>query len=280
LLDRYQEGVLACVFDSIDRIQHMFLRDRPDIIESWYIELDAVFGRIQERLETNTNAGEIQLMVVSDHGFGAFSHKVSLNRWLINHGYLKVKSHDPSGNLGDVDWRESKAYAVGLNSIYLNLENREGQGIVSPANQENILQTLRGELLDWVGPTGQKVIRNAMSQPEAFQGPFAAFGPDLVVGYQPGYRASAETGLGQWGIEEIEPNNDHWGADHCFDADAVPGVLFSNQGLNNHPSPTYADIPELAINQTITPDERIKPPDISDEDQDAIEERLKGLGYL
>ncbi|MGD2158633.1 MAG: alkaline phosphatase family protein, partial [Anaerolineales bacterium] len=35
-LRNFQEGVLAVVFDSLDRIQHMFWRDRPDIIERWY----------------------------------------------------------------------------------------------------------------------------------------------------------------------------------------------------------------------------------------------------
>jgi len=280
LIDSFEEGVLACVFDSIDRIQHMFLRDRPDVIESWYIELDAILGRVQEHIKTKRDVDDIHLMVVSDHGFSDFSYKVNLNRWLINHGYLKVNGDEKSGSFADVDWQESKAYAVGLNSIYLNIENREGQGILTPENKDNVLQSIKADLLQWIGPNGQAAISNIATQEEAFQGPFAPYGPDLVVGYQPGYRASAETGLGQWGSAEIDVNQDHWGSDHCIDRDAVPGVLFSSKGLKHLPNPSYADIPALAIQKTIAPTDRVAPPVVSDEDQDAVEERLKGLGYL
>jgi hypothetical protein len=280
LVDLFEEGVLACVFDSIDRIQHMFLRDRPDVIESWYIELDAILGRVQDGLKAKKDGDDIHLMVVSDHGFSDFSYKVNLNRWLINHGYLKVNGDAKASGFDKVDWRESKAYAVGLNSIYLNLENREGQGIIPPENKDNILQTLKADLLQWVGPNGQTTISSLATQEEAFQGPFATYGPDLVVGYRPGYRASAETGLGQWGSAEIDVNQDHWGSDHCIDVNAVPGVLFSSKGLKHLPNPSYADIPALAIQKTIEPTDRVAPPVVSDEDQEAIEERLKGLGYI
>jgi predicted AlkP superfamily phosphohydrolase/phosphomutase len=205
---------------------------------------------------------------------------VNLNRWLINHGYLKINGDDQSSGFSQVDWNQSTAYAVGLNSIYLNIQDREGQGIVTPENKDGVIQDLQKDLNQWVGPNGKTVIQSVPAQEDAFQGPFAPYGPDLLIGYRPGYRASSETGLGQWGNQEIEPNRDHWGADHCFDADAVPGVLFSNRGLKDLPHPSYTDIPMLVINKTITPDDRVIPPTVSDEDQEAIEERLKGLGYL
>ena len=102
-----------------------------------------------------------------------------------------------------------------------------------------------------------------------------------MIGYRPKYRASARTGLGQWNNDEIEENKDHWGADHCFDAEAVPGVLFSNKGLKKFSSPYYFDIPQLAIGKSISRKyKEVTPPTFGDEDQDTIEERLKGLGYL
>ena len=68
---------------------------------------------------------------------------------------------------------------------------------------------------------------------ETYSGPYTRFGPDLVVGYAPGYRASAETGLGKVPATRIEPNTDHWGADHCMDSDVVPGVIFANRDLHD-----------------------------------------------
>jgi hypothetical protein len=46
MIDKYEEGILACVFDSLDRIQHMYLKDRFDVVEEWYLRLDTLFGHI------------------------------------------------------------------------------------------------------------------------------------------------------------------------------------------------------------------------------------------
>jgi predicted AlkP superfamily phosphohydrolase/phosphomutase len=280
MIASYHEGVLGCVFDSMDRVQHMFLRDRKDVIEDWYIHLDGIYGRIQNKIQSKPAGKDIHLMMVSDHGFGEFNHKVSINRWMVNHKYLTPTHNNDSGNLNDVEWAESKAYAIGLNSLYLNLAGREGQGSVSLEQKDEVLTQLSAKLLEWKGPDGNPVVQKVIPRPEAFDGPLSEYGPDLVIGYRSGYRASAETGLGEWGTDETEPNQDHWGADHCFDADCVPGVLFSNRGLGNFPNPTYRDIPNLAIQKSITPREDAAVPEYSDEDQDAVEERLKELGYL
>ena len=85
---------------------------------------------------------------------------------------------------------------------------------------------MRSDLLNWKGPDGGQVIQNVLTNEEAFDGPLAEYGPDLVIGYTPKYRASSETGLGGWGEKTIVPNPDHWEADHCIDANAVPGVIF------------------------------------------------------
>ena len=280
LLDSFGEGVLACVFDTLDRVQHMFWRDRPDVIEAWYKKLDALVGRIQAKLASRPGEENVRLLILSDHGFGDFNHKVHLNRWLVNQGYLNPGPGAETGDLKDVDWSESRAYALGLNSIYLNLQGREGQGIVPTSQRTELVDSLREALLQWKGPDGGPVVQNLLSQSEAFHGPLAEYGPDLLVGYRPGYRASAETGTGQWKGEEIEANPGHWGADHCFNARAVPGVLFANQGLDSFPDPSYTDIPVLAIGKTLRQSDSAPPPSFGDEDQETIEKRLKDLGYL
>lgn len=280
LLDSFEEGILACVFDSLDRIQHMFWKGRLDVLEACYMKLDALVGRVQEKLATNAGGENTRLLIVSDHGFGVFDYKVHLNRWLANRGYLTPQQEGETGDLKEVDWTKSQAYALGLNSLYLNLEGREGQGIVPVSKRSEVLGSLRDELLQWRGPDGSQVVHSVLSQAEAFQGPLAEYGPDLLVGYHPPYRASAETGLGGWKTEEIEANRDHWGADHCFAASMVPGVLFSNRSLVDFPTPSYADLPALAIGKALRPSDSAPPPTFSDEDQETIEKRLKDLGYL
>jgi predicted AlkP superfamily phosphohydrolase/phosphomutase len=279
-LQNFDEGLLAGVFDTLDRVQHMFWRDRPDIIDSWYMRLDALVGRLAAAVEKRSRAA-FRLLVVSDHGFSGFDYKVHLNRWLLDHGYLKVSGNGHNRNLNEIDWQESQAYAVGLNSLYLNIEGREGRGSLQPGQVEEVGQKLSFDLMNWVGPDGRKVIQRVYRNEEALEGPYAPYGPDFLVGYSPGYRASSETGLGSWKETSLEQNLDHWGADHCIDPLAVPGVLFSNHSLADYPHPSYRDIPALAIDMAVSPTDKdpLLPQD-DEEDPDVIEERLKSLGYL
>jgi predicted AlkP superfamily phosphohydrolase/phosphomutase len=280
LLNSFDEGLLACVFDSLDRIQHMYWKGHRDVVESWYIKLDGMVGRVLEKLASKTAKSASHVIVLSDHGFGEFNYKVHLNRWLINHGYLITGDTADTGDLKAVVWSRSKVYALGLNSLYINLEGREGQGIVTVDQKNGLVQKLKDELLQWKGPDNQSVIEQVLTQKEAFQGPLVNYAPDLVIGYREKYRASAETGLGQFKADEIEANPEHWGGDHCFNARAVPGVLFSSQGLGNFPDPSYSDIPALALGKSIKSTGSAPPPVYSHEDTETIEKRLKDLGYL
>lgn len=278
-LQNFREGILAVVFDSLDRVQHMFWRDRPDIIEAWYVKLDALLGRVERQL-AKSGGEPTSIVVVSDHGFANFDYKVHLNRWLIDQGYLASRTQDGHGSLRDVDWSQSQAYAVGLNSVYINLQGREGQGCVPASEYEPLVHRLRDQMPDWYGPDGRRVIKHAKSRSEVFEGPLSQYGPDLVVGYSPAYRASSETGLGRWERNSIERNRDHWGGDHCMDQASVPGVLFSNRSLADFTNPSYRDIPTLTIGAE--PEVSDVPPSLSwsEEDEEIVEERLRGLGYL
>jgi hypothetical protein len=169
---------------------------------------------------------------------------------------------------------------LGLNSIYLNIAGREGQGIVEPNLIEPKVNEIKEKLLTWQDVNGNYIVRRISSKAEALSGPLVEYGPDLIVGYAPGFRASPQTGLGEWEQESIEENLDHWSADHCIDSESVPGVLFSNQGLANFPEPSYRDMPLLATGEELEGGGSAPPPSFSDEDQEILEERIKSLDYL
>ena len=144
---------------------------------------------------------------------------------------------------------------------------------------EPLLSGIRNKLLDWKDGE-QTPIQKIRLKHETFSGPFTRFGPDLVVGYAPGYRASAETGLGKIPATVLEPNTDHWGADHCIDSDAVPGVIFANRDLRDFGAISFRDIPFLAIGKHLDQSHLKPPSQATGEGQKDLEERLKGLGYL
>lgn len=274
----FEEGVLAAVFDSLDRVQHMFWRDHPDVIEEWYEKLDALVGRVEHIYGSANNA---QFLVVSDHGFSDFHHKVHLNRWLLEQDYLTITSAEgESGKFGDVDWQKTRIYALGLNSLYLNMAGREGGGIVSSEQSQGLLDEVAEKLTTWRGPNQDRVVQRVLRRDEAFSGPLRDHAPDLVIGYRPGYRASAETGLGGWGEQALVANRDHWGADHCIDGSAVPGVIFARHGLAQRPSPSYSDVPWLAIGAEPDDSVSLPPPTVGAEDMQQVEDRLRSLGYL
>ena len=276
LMKDFHEGVLASIFDDLDRVQHMFFHNRMDVVQDWYQRLDRFVGEINSRVDGWT--GKYRYLILSDHGFSDFRRKVHLNRWLLDNGYLVIK--DNGKDLNAVDWSRTVSYAVGLNSIYLNIAGREGQGRVSADQVENLLSEIKSKLLDWKDSGQVPIIQKIRLKHEIFNGPYTRFGPDLVVGYAPGYRASAETGLGKVPAISLEPNTDHWGADHCMDSDVVPGVIFANRDLRDFGTISFRDIPFLAIGKHLDAS-NIKPPSqATGQGQKDLEERLKGLGYL
>ena len=74
-LDTFHEGLLACVFDTLDRVQHMFWGRDPHLLETWYERLDDMVGQISARVfQTNGKPGAktARMLIVSDHGFHRF----------------------------------------------------------------------------------------------------------------------------------------------------------------------------------------------------------------
>ncbi len=115
---------------------------------------------------------------------------------------------------------------MGLNALYINLAGREENGIVSHgAEQGAVIADLRHRLLELRDPASGKPVVADVTQLHSA----SRFAPDLIVGYEPGYRASWETALGGIPIGVIRENTDAWLADHCISAAAVPGVLIGTR---------------------------------------------------
>src|SRR5512146_2359494 len=110
----------------------MFMRTRPDIVEQRYIKLDGFVGEVQSAID-KLGLEKYRYIVLSDHGFRTFEQKVHLNHWLSRNGFMKVAGQSETPDLRDVSWDGTQAYAIGLNSLYLNVASREGQGIVQPS---------------------------------------------------------------------------------------------------------------------------------------------------
>jgi len=253
-LDRLRSGALVCVFDATDRVQHMFWRytekghpaagaapaEHGDAIEQVYRRNDALLGRLLARLRPDD-----VLIVLSDHGFTSFRRGVNVNAWLRENGYLALREGaDGRGDwLSDVDWSRTRAYALGLTGMFLNLKGREARGVVAPGDEA---ERLKAELIAGLsglrdGERGEVAIREVFDTARLYAGPYLGNAPDLLLGFAAGYRISWGSATGVIAGPLCEDNPKAWSGDHCVDPRIVPGVLFCNRRIDAE-SPALIDI--------------------------------------
>jgi predicted AlkP superfamily phosphohydrolase/phosphomutase len=252
------------VFSTTDRVQHMtyqfydaehplhdaeaakreldFFGERitlADAIPAIYRQMDRIIGDVMAKLRP-----EDTLFVISDHGFQTFRRQVHVNNWLLENGYLAVKpglSKKTKDALMYIDWKKTRAYAVGLGFIYLNLEGREPNGIVSRDDARALMDELRVKLLAATDPeNGERICSEVYIPRDIHSGDHIALEADLIPGFRAPYRVGWSTSSG--GLNTVESNggtvpgpvcsdNDsNWSGDHVSMAlSDVLGVFFSNR---------------------------------------------------
>jgi len=260
-LEKTPKGLCACVFDTTDRVQHMFWRyldenhpaarevpraHRPAVIQDLYARMDELVGRVMKQTDDQT-----LLMIVSDHGFKSFARCFNLNAWLHQAGYLALKPDktESADWFEDVDWSRTRAYTMGLNGLYLNLKGREREGIVEPGVEaESLKEELRRKLNGLVDPVSGRVGITGVFDCEAvYAGPYVDNAPDLIVGYGDGYRAAWDSVMGKVTSQIFEDNLKAWSGDHCVDPRLVPGVLFCNHKISDE-KPFIVDVAPTVLN--------------------------------
>lgn len=246
VLSQFDSGLLFYYFGNTDQVAHMMWRtldpehpaysvekDGPykEVIPKLYEKFDGIVGMTLERMGPNTT-----LVVMSDHGFSPWRRAVSVNTWLKDNGYLVLR--DPTQKtareyLVDIDWSKTRAYALGLNGLYINLKGREKNGVVEESERQALIQELAAKLLEMRDPeNGARTItkmypREATYRDRGYEG----IGPDLQIGYARTYRAANESAAGGLTENQVFDNLSAWSGDHCMDHEAVPGVLFTSRPL-------------------------------------------------
>ncbi len=251
-LEKTREGLCVCVFDASDRIQHMFWRyldpQHPspkedakfaDTIPDMYRRMDELLGRIRKKLSPDD-----VLVVLSDHGFSSFRRGVNINTWLYENGYLSLKEGAVVGRdyFQDVDWTKTRAFAVGLSGLYINQRGREVPGIVPPSEVAALKAEISQKLEQLRDPAdGHRAVRKVYDTAKEYKGLYASEAPDLIVGYEPGYRVSWDSVTGSVEPTVFSDNIKAWSGDHHVDPEAVPGILFSNRKITR-PEPHIRDL--------------------------------------
>jgi len=255
-LDRFDEGVLFFYVHSLDQLCHMMWRTtrpshpgyRPEmarfagVIDEHYQYLDSLVG-----LAVDAVGPEVDVLVMSDHGFASFERAFNLNTWLVEEGLLELRGATPADrpNLlahDQVRWERTSAYGLGLNGVYLNLEGRERHGSVSAARAAGLLDRIEAGLLALRDPVRGAPVVSSVYRVDRAGTAAGAVAPDLLVGYARGYRTSGASAIGGLEPKVLADNLSPWSGDHCMAAAEVPGILVSSRPIELA-NPGLADIP-------------------------------------
>jgi len=266
-LDGDKDLTVQC-FEFPDRVGHVFWRlmdpTHPAydsaLAAKWSVALqrsyqlmDAIVGDAMAAAEKH----HATLIVLSDHGFASFRKSVNYDTWLVMNGYMTLKTgvqvkarnvemlFDQGQFWENVDWSKTRAYAMGLGEIYLNMKGRESQGIVNAGPEAEALKTeLKQRLVQFTDPeTGEHPVRRVLAREDIYKKFDPNMIPDLFVTNNDGYRVSWQTSLGGIPKNLLEPNKQVWSGDHCsVDPEIVKGIFFMNRKLATTRAPYIADV--------------------------------------
>jgi predicted AlkP superfamily phosphohydrolase/phosphomutase len=255
-------------FEFTDRVAHVFWRAIDPLhpaydsqlaakwggsIEKSYVLMDQIVGEAMQAAEKSGSpadhhvrpwvrqlpqSGELQHLAGAERLHGAASG--------VQAGERNLELLFDQGQFWEnVDWSKTRAYAMGLGELYVNLRGREAQGIVAPGAEYDALKLeLKTKLEAMVDPeTGERPVSRVISREQAYRAFDPNVMPDLFITNTDGYRVSWQTSLGGVQKDLIEPNNTPWSGDHCsLDPELVKGIFFVNRKLTTDRAPYIADI--------------------------------------
>jgi predicted AlkP superfamily phosphohydrolase/phosphomutase len=212
----------------------------------------------------------------------------------------------------DVDWSRSKAYSFGrhLGSLYLNVKGREPEGIVEPGQEyENVRQEIMSLAERFAHPrTGERLIGEIVKKEDVYNGPYLDRAPDLIL--RPRDERNIFFGLADFGSNTTVDTVYRYSGMHrdygllmmsgkgvkrgsaiegAGIQDLAPTILYAMG------SPIPADMDGKVLDEVFTEEFKAQTPlmkggeastrkleefGYSEDAEEEIKERLRGLGYL
>ncbi|HEY9890067.1 MAG TPA: alkaline phosphatase family protein [Candidatus Obscuribacterales bacterium] len=226
LIAQEQPDFLMLVDMGVDRIHHAFWqpmdprhpRYEPDApfataIHDYYVHIDQQVGELLRACDDDT-----AVLVVSDHGAQPLMGGFCINEWLMAHGYLTLPT-PPSTPLPldqvAVDWGQTQAWGAGgyYARIFLNVQGREPEGIVTMTDYEPLRDELTAKLGQLTTPDGQPMPVKVFKPQQIYQ-KVRGRAPDLIVYFDDlAWRSVGSVGTG--GLYTVENDTGPDDANHA-----------------------------------------------------------------
>jgi predicted AlkP superfamily phosphohydrolase/phosphomutase len=289
---------------GLDRMQHafwsqfdtqhaQFVAGNPyqDAIPEYYLWLDEQIGAVLELLDSET-----AVLVVSDHGAERLDGAFAINEWMIREGLLVLneypKQPTPFEAL-DVNWSRTRAWGESgyYGRIFFNVQGREPQGAVPPADYEKFQAEIKARL-EGLDDGDGRPLKALVLKPRDLYQDARNVAPDLIVHFGGLHWRS----IGTVGHSQLCLRTTDAGLDGCNDSRNGMFVLAApNCPLGGEyegarlldMAPTLLDlagyeVPESMQGRSLAAGLEKKGPD-SRQDSEAeklIHDRLAGLGYI
>ncbi len=208
-------------------------------IRDYYISLDQELGSFISELDE-----DVTLMIVSDHGAKRMDGGFCFNQWLIQEGYLTLKSPCDSVTKFSpeiVDWEKTKAWGDGgyYGRLFLNIEGREPQGIIKANEVESLKRELQAKLESITNEEGLS-LGSKVYRPERTYAATNRVPPDLIIYFGDLHWRS----VGSIGHPSLWTHENDTGPDDANHAQHGIFLMADAAAIHQQPAETSYEIPQ------------------------------------
>jgi predicted AlkP superfamily phosphohydrolase/phosphomutase len=214
----------------MDETHRKYERGNPfeSSIKDYYEYIDSEIGTLLKIAGDDT-----VICVASDHGAKRMEGGICINEWLIQNGYLKLRSK-PDGVVPisqcDVDWASTTAWSEGgyYARVFLNVKGREPNGVIEPDDYEKVRAELASRIAAIPDEKGQPMATQCY-RPEDLYETVNGIAPDLIVYFGDLYWRS----VGSIGLNKIHTFDNDTGADDANHAQHGIFIMYDPMNPGN-----------------------------------------------
>jgi predicted AlkP superfamily phosphohydrolase/phosphomutase len=188
LWEKENWDVFMFTITETDRLQHFLYDAYGDSRHPYNCEFNGFYQEVDQIaasfLQRAANAGDIEIVALSDHGFAPIKSEVYLNPILKKHGYFSLEKVE-TRSLASIS-PQARAFALDPSRIYIHQKGKYFKGGVAKSDVQKVGEDLK-QLFESYEINGEKIIRKAYFKEELFSGAQMAAAPDLVLLSKPGY---------------------------------------------------------------------------------------------
>ncbi len=187
LWEKENWDVFMFTVTGTDRLQHFLYDAYADGGHPLHGEFTSFFQEVDQAaadlLERAAALGDVEVVALSDHGFGPIRCEVYLNQVLLKNGFFAREGPSAKGLPGISG--HAKAFALDPSRLYVHSRGKYPRGAVAADDYEKVRAELQ-QLFEGYEAGGRRAVRRVFLKEELYSGAQTAFAPDLVLLSEPG----------------------------------------------------------------------------------------------